>query len=382
MKTTLFSLLAVPFLFMPVIAQAKNTWEKTDGMYAIFETTKGKIVCRLFAKETPKTVANFIGLAEGTKQWLDPRTNKPSNSKLYDGLIFHRVIPNFMIQGGDPLGMGYGGPGFAFEDEIVQGLGFDKPGLLAMANSGPNTNGSQFFITQVATPWLTGHHTIFGEVVSGQEVIDAIVAAPRNNQDKPITPIAINKLVIKRVGKDFQEPAKQNVNAEKNVLLIAAPKDFRDEEYFETKNAVEKAGYRVITASLSKGEITGMMGGKTESQALIDDVNVDDYVAVVYIGGQGAKVLWDNKRAQEISKQTVAKGKVLGAICFAPGTLARAGVLSGKTVTSFPSVSADVILGGANYTGKHVEVDGKLITGSGPEAAAEFGQAIVKALGN
>ncbi len=365
-------------MFMPVICQANEDWKNNDGIYAVFDTTQGKIVCRLFAKETPKTVANFVGLAEGTKQWLDPRTGKPTNARLYDGLIFHRVIPNFMIQGGDPLGMGYGGPGYAFEDEFVPSLSFNKPGMLAMANSGPNTNGSQFFITQVPTPWLTGHHTIFGEVVDGMNVVNAIEAVQRNAQDKPLTPVVINHLTIERIGAEYQ--VAQAAPTIKKVVLIVAPKDFKEEEYAEAKKALETGGFQVVTASLVKGQILGMQGGKAASDALLNDINVDDYAGVVYIGGPGAQVYWSDPKAQSIAKDAAAKQKVIGAIDLAPNTLANAGLLQGKTVTAFPSIAANVEKSGAKYQGKHVIVDGKLITGSGPEAATEFGQAIVSAL--
>src|SRR5882724_11981698 len=137
------------------------------GTYAVFETSQGNIVVRLLENEAPKTVANFVGLAEGTKEFTNEKTGQKVKKPFYDGLIFHRVIPNFMIQGGCPLGTGTGGPGYQFKDEIVAGIGFDKKGLLAMANAGPGTNGSQFFITTAATPWLNGHHTIFGEVTEG-----------------------------------------------------------------------------------------------------------------------------------------------------------------------------------------------------------------------
>src|SRR5499425_2896246 len=133
------------------------------GLYAIFETNQGEITCELFPDKAPKTVANFRGLAEGTKEFTDDKTGQKTTRRFYDGLTFHRVIPKFMIQGGCPLGAGTGGPGYRFEDEFSKDLRFDRPGRLAMANSGPNTNGSQFFITEVPTPHLNGHHTIFGQ---------------------------------------------------------------------------------------------------------------------------------------------------------------------------------------------------------------------------
>ncbi len=144
------------------------------GTYATFQTSVGKIVCRLYEREAPKAVANFIGLAEGTKEWTHPASKAKMKTPLYNGTIFHRVIPNFMIQGGDPLGNGQGNPGYRFEDEFSPGLNFNVPGRLAMANSGPNSNGSQFFITEVPTPHLNNKHTIFGQVIEGQDLVAKI----------------------------------------------------------------------------------------------------------------------------------------------------------------------------------------------------------------
>jgi peptidyl-prolyl cis-trans isomerase A (cyclophilin A) len=159
----------------------------------------GNIVCRLFDKDAPKTVANFVGLATGTKAWTDRATGRIKRTPLYSGTIFHRVIPDFMIQGGDPVGDGTGEPGYKFADEFNGDHTFDKPGVLAMANSGPNTNGSQFFITVAPTPHLNGKHTIFGEVVSGQEVADAISKVPTNGEDRPVTPVKLIRIVMKKV---------------------------------------------------------------------------------------------------------------------------------------------------------------------------------------
>jgi peptidyl-prolyl cis-trans isomerase A (cyclophilin A) len=176
------------------------TMTRQPGTYAIFDTSEGSIVCRLFEKEAPKTVANFVELAEGKREWTHPVSRKKSNDRLYDGTIFHRVIPEFMIQGGDPAGTGMGGPGYQFEDETKGSPHkFDKPGKLAMANAGPNTNGSQFFITLAPTTWLTGKHTIFGEVVEGQNVAEKIVGVPRNRQDKPNKDVVVKSVVIERV---------------------------------------------------------------------------------------------------------------------------------------------------------------------------------------
>jgi peptidyl-prolyl cis-trans isomerase A (cyclophilin A) len=165
---------------------------------ATLHTSLGDIVIELFPNHAPKTVENFVGLATGAKEWTDPRTGKKSTEKLYDGTIFHRVISGFMIQGGDPLGQGFGGPGYQFADEFHGELQFDGPYILAMANSGPGTNGSQFFITVAATAWLNRKHTIFGEVkdAASQAVVDKIGATPTGAQDKPVTPVVINSVTI------------------------------------------------------------------------------------------------------------------------------------------------------------------------------------------
>ena len=173
---------------------------RQPGLYATFETSEGNVVCRLFEKEAPKTVANFVELAEGKREWTHSGTRKKSSDRLYDGTVFHRVIPDFMIQGGDPEGTGRGGPGYQFEDETKGSPHkFDKPGKLAMANAGPNTNGSQFFITVVPTSWLTGKHTIFGEVIEGQEVVNKITAVPRGPQDRPKKDVVLKKVAIEKV---------------------------------------------------------------------------------------------------------------------------------------------------------------------------------------
>jgi peptidyl-prolyl cis-trans isomerase A (cyclophilin A) len=172
---------------------------KAAGTYAIFETSMGNIVCRLFDKEAPKTVENFIALAEGRKEFTNEIGGKKEKRNFYDGLNFHRVIPEFMIQGGCPRGDGRGGPGYSFQDEFHPSLRHAKAGKLSMANSGPNTNGSQFFITVAPTPWLDNRHTIFGEVVEGQEVADKISKTPRDGSDRPRTPVVLQKLHIERV---------------------------------------------------------------------------------------------------------------------------------------------------------------------------------------
>ena len=174
--------------------------EKTvDGpVYATFKTSMGDIVVRLFEDKAPKTVENFVGLATGTKEWTDPKTGAKVKRPLYNGTIFHRVIPGFMILGGDPLGIGRGGPGYKFADEFHPDLRHGKAGILSMANAGPNTNGSQFFITLGPTPHLDNRHSVFGEVVQGQEVALAIANAPRGPNDRPQKDVVLNEVVISR----------------------------------------------------------------------------------------------------------------------------------------------------------------------------------------
>lgn len=181
----------------PKKSETKKENKKMSGTTAVFKTTLGTFTVKLFKDQAPKTVENFVGLATGSKEWTDPKTNQKVKGKsLYAGTIFHRIIKDFMIQGGDPLGQGIGGPGYKFEDETKPTDKFDKPGILAMANAGPNTNGSQFFVTTVPTPWLNGKHTIFGEVTSGMDVIKKIEAAPTGPMDRPKTEIKIESITI------------------------------------------------------------------------------------------------------------------------------------------------------------------------------------------
>src|ERR1700683_3025973 len=170
----------------------------TDTLTATLHTNQGPVVIRLFPDHAPKTVRNFVELAEGGKQWTDPRDGRPTTAKLYDGTIFHRVIPGFMIQGGDPLGSGRGGPGYQFADEFHPDLSFDRPYLLAMANAGPGTNGSQFFITTGPTPHLNRRHTIFGEVIEGSDVVDRISHVKTNSQDRPVEDVVIESVTVDR----------------------------------------------------------------------------------------------------------------------------------------------------------------------------------------
>ena len=167
-------------------------------LYAHFTTSEGKFTIQLFEDKAPKTVANFTGLAEGTKEWTDPKSGQKVKRPFYDGLIFHRVIDGFMIQGGCPMGNGMGGPGYKFADEFGPGLRHDKPALLSMANAGPNTNGSQFFVTVAATPWLDNKHSIFGEVVEGYDVVKKISTVPRNSQDRPLKEVKVTSVTIER----------------------------------------------------------------------------------------------------------------------------------------------------------------------------------------
>ena len=167
---------------------------------ARFATSEGNFTAELFEKDAPKTVANFIGLATGTKQWTDPKTGATkTKTPFYNGLVFHRVIANFMIQGGDPLGNGTGGPGYKFGDEFQSGRHLNKPGILAMANAGPATNGSQFFITLRDVDYLTGKHTVFGEVIEGMDVVSKIgLVQTTKPGDKPVTPVVIQSIKIER----------------------------------------------------------------------------------------------------------------------------------------------------------------------------------------
>ena len=172
-----------------------------ESTYATLHTTKGDVRIRLFPDHAPTTVANFVGLAEGSKEWTDPKTGTTQSAPLYNGTVFHRVIEGFMVQGGDPLGTGTGGPGYEFKDEFHPELSFDRPYLLAMANAGPGTNGSQFFITLGATTWLNFKHTIFGEVVDDESraVVDAIGSTRTGRADRPVEEIALDRVDIERV---------------------------------------------------------------------------------------------------------------------------------------------------------------------------------------
>jgi peptidyl-prolyl cis-trans isomerase A (cyclophilin A) len=189
---------------IPACAAEGGKWmaraQAGKDIWATLQTSKGTIVVKLFSKQAPKTVANFVGLVAGEKEWTDPRDNQKKKTPLYNGTEFHRVIPNFMIQGGDPTGTGRGQPGFTFEDEFQSGRKFDKKGLLAMANRGPNTNGSQFFITTSTPSHLNGMHTIFGEVVSGYPVVEAISQVKTMSGNRPVDPVVLQSVTLTEKG--------------------------------------------------------------------------------------------------------------------------------------------------------------------------------------
>ncbi len=198
-------------------AAAPGSPAREPGLYAVFDTSMGTITARLFEKETPVTVQNFVALAKGQKPWKDPKTGAMAAKPLYNGITFHRVIPNFMIQTGDPTATGSHNCGITIKDEIVPGLNFDRPGRLGMANIGrPNTGGCQFFITEIPYPSLNGGYTVFGQVVEGQDIVGKIARVSRDANDKPRTPVMLNKVTIERVGSE-PEPAAKKAPATKKA---------------------------------------------------------------------------------------------------------------------------------------------------------------------
>jgi len=211
--------------------EAKQAETRAPGLYMTFETDKGDIGCKLFENEAPVTVRKIVGLAVGKISYVDPRTHQAAKKRFYDGLIFHRVIPNFMIQGGDPLGTGMsgpGGPGFPFKDEFVPTMKFDVPGRLAMANSGPNTNGSQFFITEAPTLHLNNHHTILGQC-GNLDVVKAIARVPASQDNRPLTPVHIKHVRVERVGPappDAPEAMPATMDPAKSAKKAPAKKSF------------------------------------------------------------------------------------------------------------------------------------------------------------
>ncbi|MGE6395213.1 peptidylprolyl isomerase [Chryseobacterium scophthalmum] len=251
----------------------KETYEGLkDGLYANIQTTKGNLIVKFEDKKSPVTVANFVGLAEGK---IDNKA-KAKGVPFYDGTIFHRVIKDFMIQGGDPQGTGMGDPGYKFEDE-KNDLKHTGKGILSMANSGSNTNGSQFFITEVATPWLDGRHTIFGEVVKGTETIDAIAAVEKGAQDKPKTDIVLEKVSIFSKGDEYKGYDAAKTFNEGKGKIAANNKAMAEKAEAETKKALEdlKAGMQVTESGLYY-KITK----KTEGKA----AKAGDNVQVHYAG--------------------------------------------------------------------------------------------------
>ena len=262
-QMNLIALLSAMFVFFSCNSQKKAYKDLGDGLFADIETNKGHIVVKLNYKEVPTTVANFVTLAEGKNNFVKVEyKGKP----FYNGTIFHRVIDGFMIQGGDPTGTGMGDPGYRFEDEFVPSLKHSKKGILSMANSGPNTNGSQFFITQVPTPHLDGRHTVFGETVKGEEVIDAIAKAPRNGQDRPNEDIKIKNITIVANGKDaekfdavkvfdnyFKSVAEREKEKEERVKRASA-KFLEEIKVQEPQAKVLPSGVKIFTINNGEGK--------------------------------------------------------------------------------------------------------------------------------
>ena len=262
-QMNLIALLSAMFVFFSCNSQKKAYKDLGDGLFADIETTKGHIVVKLNYKEVPTTVANFVTLAEGKNNFVKVEYK---GKTFYNGTIFHRVIDGFMIQGGDPTGTGMGDPGYRFEDEFVPSLKHSKKGILSMANSGPNTNGSQFFITQVPTPHLDGRHTVFGETVKGEEVIDAIAKAPRNGQDRPNEDIKIKNITIVANGKDaekfdavkvfdsyFKSVAEREKEKEERVKRASA-KFLEEIKVQEPQAKVLPSGVKIFTINNGEGK--------------------------------------------------------------------------------------------------------------------------------
>ena len=247
-KTAFFAALFISLAAALPAAQEADLAGLKEGLYAEIRTAKGAILLRLHAEKTPMTVANFVGLAEGTK-----KSNKKEGTPFYDGIVFHRVIKDFMVQGGDPMGTGRGGPGYKFPDEIDEGLRHDGPGVFSMANSGPGTNGSQFFITHKATPWLDGKHTVFGRVVKGQEVVDKIAQGD-----------LMEKVLIHRVGGKFSDYRADQEQFDKLLAaLLQRDKDLGEGKARETEDLIAKkwpgavktaSGLRYVVLSPGEGE--------------------------------------------------------------------------------------------------------------------------------
>ena len=272
MKQILFIMLFGVCFCFPVSAVDQN--ELPDGLYVEMKTNKGTILLKLYYKRTPNTVANFVGLAEGSKAWRDPITGESKKSKFYDGLSFHRVIADFMIQGGDPLGTGKGGPGFRFADEFHPDLRHDKAGVLSMANAGPNTNGSQFFITHKATPWLDDKHSVFGQVVIGLDVVNTIV-----QQD------TIEQVVIIRKGGEAEEF---------NVAMIIEPTLASEEKKAEKNRKIMPQA----TGKIDPSRVPN------EQQEAEKEVSVE-FILIAYKGVRNAKsnIYYQKEGARSVAEQ-------------------------------------------------------------------------------
>jgi len=252
-------ILAYPIMFLLLFTACKSSKyaDLGDGVFADIQTTKGDIVIKLYHDATPVTVANFVSLAEGNSPFV---TDSLKEKKYYDGLIFHRVMKDFMIQGGDPLGVGRGGPGYQFKDEFVDTLLHSRKGIVSMANPGPpNTNGSQFFITHKETPWLNGKHSIFGEVVKGMEVLDTIANVPVAPPNKPIEDVVMNKVEIIRNGKEAKQFDAVGVMGdyfkeveEKEAALLKTKTDFLAEAQ-KQKEVAEKTASGLMIYKLNEG---------------------------------------------------------------------------------------------------------------------------------
>lgn len=223
-----------------------------DGLYAQMETNMGNMTIELFEKEAPLTVANFVGLAEGTKE----NKAKPLGTPYYDGIVFHRVIKDFMIQGGDPDGKGTGGPGYDFADEFFSDRKHDKKGILSMANAGPGTNGSQFFITEVPTPWLDGKHTIFGQVIDGLDVIDSIANVKKGAQDRPVEDVVINHVYIIKKGDEYKKYNGGEAFDKAQKEHVAKLAEIQAKEQAEKDKEIQRQ--KDLTAKASKTE-SGLM---------------------------------------------------------------------------------------------------------------------------
>jgi cyclophilin family peptidyl-prolyl cis-trans isomerase len=255
--------LAGLLLALSSTVQADEGWQEAtqaDGLYAVLETDLGDVVCRLMYARAPLTVANFVGLAEGTREFRDPVSGELVIRPFYEDQIFHRVIEGFMIQTGDPTGLGTGGPGYRFRDELDSGLGHDRPGTLSMANIGPDSNGSQFFITLAPTPWLDGIHSVFGRVIQGMEVVEAIASSDVDKESRPVDPVHLREVRIVRRGalaEDFDAEAifQQLRDLSESEQLEQRARDFEDRIAALLEDSLPQAdGSRYTVVQAGEGE--------------------------------------------------------------------------------------------------------------------------------